>query len=475
MTSRRLYEQLPLWAQWVALNAHGVFVWRALSRAERLISRVVESERWSQERQRVYVEDQLRRVLAHAVRWVPRYDGLRRCVRELSDRSVSPLEVLEAFPIVTKREIAEDPKAFRSTFFNSKDLVRTQTSGSTGAAMTLWLTPEAKGLGDALWHRRAVWAGYKKGDWIARIVGDPAVPSRETSSSSPICRTSYADRRLYFSARHLTPEAIPRIVRDLNRRRPAFVMGYPSALSFIANEGLGRVPLEYRPKAVLYSSEPMHAHQHAKVAEYFRAPIRGLYGCAERVVSAAECEAGSFHLSVLDGYLEGQFAGSSTDVTGLITGLRNLGMPLIRYDLGDEIKVEHASACVCGRTLPVIAPVESRRGDAIVTQRGRHVPAPLLTLVFKDLAPIRRTQLIQESAREVHVRIDVDAQAAPEMVGIVEERVRRVLLGEMEVRVTVTTEMEATTTGKVPFVINRAFLSKTPPDELMGNTYAGRV
>jgi phenylacetate-CoA ligase len=455
ITAQGVYTHLPHWCQFLALNGYGMLVRRSLTRTGRLIQAIAQSEVWSPEEQVAYVQEHLRRVLTHAVTSVPRYAGLRRYLPDLGDCSISPFELLEVFPRITKREVAENPGAFVSVGFKARRLVRTQTSGSTGTPLTLWLTREAKNLADALWHRRTVWAGYVNGDWTARIVGDPAVPPSDATSST-VYRSSYPDRRLYFSARHLTPGSIPRIVRVLNRRRPAFVMGYPSALSFIANEAMERTPLSYKPKAVLYSSEPMNSYQRMKIEAYFGAPVRGLYGCAERIVSAAECSAGKFHLSVVDGYVEGQYGDLSMKGEGLVTGLRNLAMPLIRYDLGDPINMERSTKCMCGRTLPIVGAVESRRGDAIVTSRGRHVPAPLLTLVFKDLDTIRRAQLIQESTQDVHVRIDTDPSAASEMVRVVHERIQAALYGEMKVRVSVSGDVEETPTGKVPFVINRA-------------------
>ena len=115
-------------------------------------------------------------------------------------------------------------------------------------------------------------------------------------------------------------------------------MGYPSALDDFARLIDGETDLSsWRPRALLYSSEPLYHHQREAIFHVTDAPLRGLYGCAERIVSAAQCNRGRYHLSLIDGFVEGQFDTETHMQLTPITGLLDRAMPLIRYELGDTV------------------------------------------------------------------------------------------------------------------------------------------
>ena len=59
----------------------------------------------------------------------------------------------------------------------------------------------------------------------------------------------------------------------------------------------------------------------------------------------------------------------------VVTDLHNYGMPFIRYKIGDLGVPASNDRCACGRGLPMIADVEGRLLDTIVTPAGRMVPA----------------------------------------------------------------------------------------------------
>ena len=103
--------------------------------------------------------------------------------------------------------------------------------------------------------------------------------------------------------------------------------------------------------------------------------------------------------------------------------------------------------------LPVIEKLYGRRGDTVVTPAGRNIPAPLLTLVFKDLVGLRRTQIVQMSGSQLRVVVDLDARAPREIVETVRTRMEEVARGEMGVDVQVGGEFKVSKTGKIPFVV----------------------
>lgn len=446
------YEKLPMWGQTAALNAYGLRNRYRMRRWNRILAELSPTEWLSRDMQVALVAASLRRILEHALLYVPRYIGFQRLVEELRGPDAGVFDVLHALPVVTREEILADRSSFLSTAMRGSRLVWERTSGTTGTSFATRLEPSAVLTSDALWWRRTLWAGYRDGDWIARLVGDPAVPLSDTNPVRPF-RLSRTDRRLYLSSYHLSRSSAPAMLREIERLKPAFIMGYPSAL-----EGLARLadrpPRGLRLRAILYSSEPLHEHQRAVVQAFFDAPVRGLYGCAERVVSAAECDCGSYHLGLVDGYVEGEFGEVSGGRRGMLTGLLNRAMPLIRYDLGDDIEPQPAKTCACGRTLPIVADIVTKREDAVVTPSGRVISPSVLTWAFKDVSGLQRAQVVQRSDASIEVRVVAEADSLQLFAPSLERHVRRLVFGEVPVSVVPVQKLEMTTAGKTRFVVS---------------------
>ena len=452
--TRRAYDLLPRTLQTAALNAYGLRTRARAARHERFLRQIASSETWTVAQQRDYVAIRLRDLLQHAIDHVPRYRGLHCLLPDLRGSDADVLGVLGQFPRVTRAEIIADSSAFLSNAFRQRELAATVTSGTTGTPMTTLLERCALDAGDALWWRRARWAGHEAGDWTARLVGDHVVALAETTPSRPY-RLSAIDRRIYLSTFHLDDRTATVMQKLLEERKPAFLQGYPSALAALGALA-GPCDTAWQPKAILYSSEPMYEHQRESVEAFVRAPIRGLYGCAERIVSAAECASGSLHLSLVDGYAEGQFGGERSSDPALITGLLNRAMPLIRYELGDVVTFRHGFRCACGRTLPVLDPVVTKAEDCVVTATGRVISPSLLTWAFKDLSGVHRSQIVQKADLSVEARVVADPSQQLDISRALESRLGEMLFGEVPVDVIFVEELDLTAAGKSRFVVSEA-------------------
>lgn len=451
----RVYDAFPRAAQTLAVNLYGLRTRQRMRRWRRYLSRVEFTERLPRPELERYVSERLLAMLAHAASTVPFYQRKPELASLVDDPGADAFEALKRFPVVTKTDVLAEPDAFRSTARNLGPLVRTVTSGTTGTPFAVWMTRATFDAGDALWWRRNVWSGYRDGEWIARLVGDRVVPLSDPSPEKP-WRVSWTDRRVYMSTYHLGPETASRMLDMLERRRPEYLMGYPSSLEILAGfcEDEGR-NLKWRPRAVWFSSEPMFEHQRNVIGRVFGERIVGLYGSAERVVSAAECEAGTYHLSLVDGYVEGQFGLMPAGAPARVTTLLNRAMPLIRFELGDAISPLPGHECICGRTLPAIDPVITKQEDHLETPSGRRIPGSVLTWAFKDMEGVRRAQIVQVSVGTVEVHVDADESVVERLGPELESRLTEMTFGELDVRCIRDTSIEITKSGKTRFVLNR--------------------
>jgi phenylacetate-CoA ligase len=452
--ARQIYDRLPPTGQNVALSLYGVNNRRRRRRWMPIIAALHDSEHWPEDRQREYVGDRLRRLLVDAVRQVPRYESLRPRLAEIEDPANDVFELLALFPPVSREEVLADQDAFLSRAFDRRRLTKTLSSGTTGTPFATWMEPEVFLTNDALGWRRTLWAGYQPGDWIARLVGDPVIPL-SIRDPRPAYRVSWTDRRLYFSAYHLDESTAQRIADCLVARRPAFLMGYPSALDALFRFCGGRTDLSaWHPRAVLYSSEPLYEHQLETIRAVIDAPMRGWYSSAERVISAGECEEGQYHLSLVDGYVEGQFAELPVHQPARITGLLNRAMPLIRYELGDTVVPLPGQSCACGRTLPLIDRVLTKVEDSLRTPSGREISGSILTWAFKELPGLKKSQIVQDSRSSVEVRVQTAPADFARVQAVLEARLRDLVFDELQVKFRRVDQLDVLASGKSRFVVS---------------------
>jgi phenylacetate-CoA ligase len=253
-----------------------------------------------------------------------------------------------------------------------------------------------------------------------------------------------AARELYMSTFHLAPELVRHYLDALVRYRVVCLTGYTSSLVALAHEVLRAGRVDLRMKVAVTSAEPLGEDQRAAIEAAFGCPVRETYGMTENVAAASECEAGRLHQWPEVGVIEAR------DDEFVCTGLINDAMPLIRYRLGDRGRLAPAGAsCPCGRTLPVIAAIEGRSSELLVTSDGRRVF--WMNPVLYGL-PVRQGQIVQESVRRIRVRF-IPAPAFTEDAGRTLVARIRDRLGDVDVVLDPVAELPRTAAGKVRAIV----------------------
>lgn len=451
----RIYNILPRLGQILVLNAYGFRTFYRKKLWHSIIENLQSSEYWKREEQISYVSQKLKLILLHTIQTVPRYKSYHFLLSHINDPDADIFSILLEMPKITRAEILENPLAFMSNKPGTRRIVKTLTSGTTGTPFTTWMSRNNFIYSDSLWWRRTLWAGYKKGDWIARLAGDPIIPLSDTMPKKP-WRISWTDRRIYFSTFHLNKSTARAYLNIMERYKPAFLTGYPSALEILVSYALEENwKISMHPKAILFSSEPLYKHQKEKINRVFDSPIIGLYGSAERVISAAQCTRDSYHLSLVDGYMEGQFGILPCNQPALVTSLINKVMPLIRFSLGDDIRVINDLKCECERTLPIIDSVLTKDEDWISTPSGRKISSSALTWAFKGIEGIRQSQIVQLNQDSIRVYLDIEKNKFEPVAAKLEKNLNKMLFGEMKISFIWKENIQVSIGGKSRFIINK--------------------
>jgi phenylacetate-coenzyme A ligase PaaK-like adenylate-forming protein len=198
--------------------------------------------------------------------------------------------------------------------------------------------------------------------------------------------------------------------RALERHEPTVLATYPSAAVLLAEEKLaGR--LRIAPKEIWTGGETLTPAMRRHIHEAFGCPVVNSYGASEFLALASECNEGRMHVNsdwaVLEAVDEaGRAVGRGTmGARTLLTNLANHVQPIIRYDLGDRVRIE-ADTCPCGSHLPVID-VEGRADDTLhlaarASKRRSVLPLALSTVL--EEAGLFDFQLVQRGPAELELR-----------------------------------------------------------------------
>jgi phenylacetate-CoA ligase len=157
-------------------------------------------------------------------------------------------------------------------------------------------------------------------------------------------------------------------VAGLNDCQPTILGGYTSALPALAREAeAGR--LRIAPRYVMAASEPLLPEIRAALARAWRVPVLNYCACSEAGALAISCSRGlGLHLAddlvIVEPVDErGRPVPPGERAAKLyVTNLFNHTLPLIRYEITDEITLLDR-ACACGSRQRVIADPQGRLDD----------------------------------------------------------------------------------------------------------------
>jgi phenylacetate-CoA ligase len=210
------------------------------------------------------------------------------------------------------------------------------------------------------------------------------------------------------------------LLAQLQAQAPTVLATYPSvAWTLAEHAAAGRLRLPLRE--LWTGGETLTPAMRAFLSRSFGCPVAQSYGASECLTLASECRCGRLHLNSDWVILESVDAdhrpvpAGQPGATTLLTNLANHVQPLIRYELGDRVRL-HDADCPCGLSLPSIE-VQGRSDDSLLlADREGHAVrlSPLaLTTVLEDEAGLFDFQVVQKGRRSLSLRVHApDADAA---------------------------------------------------------------
>ena len=270
------------------------------------------------------------------------------------------------------RDFVADPARIGEAF--EGEFVVWESSGSSGEPALFVQDAKTMAVYDALeaWRRPSRWQRWLDPWYVGERVAFIGATDGHFASTVSIERLRRLHPGFAASLRGFSfLQPLATLVEQLNRDRPTIVATYPTAALLLAEEAAaGR--LRIAPREIWTGGEALTAAMRRVVEREFGCPVSSSYGASEFLALASQCRLGALHLNSdwailepVDERLRPLPPGEPAWTT-LLTNLANHVQPLIRYDLGDRVRV-HAGRCACGSPLPVIE-VQGRCDDMLVLQ-----------------------------------------------------------------------------------------------------------
>ncbi|MDA4126119.1 MAG: hypothetical protein OK452_02800 [Thaumarchaeota archaeon] len=349
----------------------------------------------------------LKALLSHAYASVP-YHRRRLDERGIRPDSIRSLADLDKVPVMSKQDLRENPlEDLVPKGLKIETCRRAYTSGTTGTPVFVlvdrdafaWRRAYLERVADALgldpWeHRATLRFTFPKFD----PRGDPANLKLKKWLSR---RRNRYSREFFFTYDCLE------ILYDLLKFKPKVIQGNPAYLMNLTHA----LKDSMRPslKMLGSSGDTLDLATRRELESFFGCPLYEAYGSQDLGPMAWQCRnREGLHMNV-DGYvfeIVGKDGGLASGESGrlLVTCLDNYAMPVIRYEVGDEVTLD-PEPCSCGRGLPLMKRVDGRQSDFLDLPGGKRISPQAFVSCINQVAGLPRFQLVVKTPADLELRL----------------------------------------------------------------------
>ena len=352
----------------------------------------------------------------------PAYEAWRRLDPGLA---LPVFERLATLPALSKADLrAHGPQPFVpygrqvAGGLASGEIELAVTSGTTGdQVVNVWYQPWWDATEAATWqlnaHARAVATGTH----------------REAILTSPWCvgvacedgYLSMAERTLgrflYLSERSdpsiWTEALMDRMVEEISAFRPVTLEANPSFLARLSRHIVRRRLRVRSPELIVLTYEYPSLLHYRHIRRAFEAPIASSYGSTEAGHVFMQCEAGRMHQVTASCHVDllpfrPEHGGPALGRI-LVTTFDNPWRSLLRFDMGDVVRLDGSGPCPCGRQEGLtLASIEGRTVNLTRTPDGEAVTQAAVDRALATVDGLAEYQLLQRGKVHYELRYVAD-------------------------------------------------------------------
>ncbi len=404
----KIYTVSPVFIQNMMLSMYGYY-WknrRFSGCFKKKLEEFKVNENYSETEWKNYQTLELRKLLIHAFTTVPFYEKLyKKHGFSLDDFEKFKLEDLQKLPFLEKDDLRK---------YGTSQLLSTKkeigkfyfSSGSTGTPTSIYLSRKFHQTWSALYEVRVRnWAGVNYKMPRAMIGGRRVL--QNSKFKKPFYRYNKAESQAYFSAYHISESTATDYVQGLFDSQSEYLVGYAMSIYLLAKSILKLELKAPKLKAVLTSSEKLTYKMRGTIEEAFKCKVFDAYSGVEACGLISENNKGELLFSMDSGIMEvidsnGKYVNNGEMGEVIATGFLNYDQPLIRYRIGDQVKIANEQ----NNAMLKIDEIEGRVEDVIIGKNGQQMVR--FHGVFINIPYLVMSQVIQLSLEEIIVKLVIE-------------------------------------------------------------------
>lgn len=308
-------------------------------------------------------------------------------------------------PIVEKQMIRDHIDDFISNEFKNRKLGEITTGGSTGKPLKIYKSPN-------VYYEVLAWRAL--GWWNISPADNEAIIHRKVPTG--FIQTTknrfywWPTKRAYLSAKSISEENIKKFIIDIKKNKIKWIVGYCAAIEYVADYILNNNIQIDCIDLIWSTSSPLTKIVRDKIEKAFHCKVMDQYGCCEMGNIAIQ-KPGENYLTINSDYVHVDIVDSSDSIINekkeygdvLITELKTVEFPLIKYRLGDKsryiktMKESHDG-------FPKMEFVRGRISDAVWLPDGTYIDGAYLTTICDNYSDyVACYQIIQDLDYSVQI------------------------------------------------------------------------
>ena len=349
-------------------------------------------------------DDALEQILKYSIKHVPFYKN------QVYDSQKSPQQNLQHFPVLTKDILRGHSADLVSNEFNTADLKKNFSSGSSGVQSFSYSEKKnsfyLQGI-SSHWYR---WGGYRFGQPTLQFGISP-------KRTLPKKLKDFFYKVNYQNAFVLSDADYAQIYLDLKKDKTRHIIGYPSAINQFA-EYLIKNKLSFGIESIISLGDKLFPHYETHFNTAFANPkIIDTYGCAEGFLIACKYDLPYYYISAPHLYVEIVDEHNSRVPDGtlghvLITCFSNVAQPFLRYKLGDLGIMLPKEKYPENRAFeyPLLEKIVGRETDIVKTPNGKTLIVHSFTGIIEYFPDILQYRIIQDTIAAIVIEYRTDAR-----------------------------------------------------------------
>ncbi len=327
-----------------------------------------------------------------------------------------------SMPVLTKEDIRNhSPQGFVPMDRNiqegsmNKEIEFVETSGTVNERVTnIWNQKWWDASERASWKLNSYTSKIMNGSHLEAILANPLnVGYKSDDKPLPMEKRKLA-RFLYLNEKtnplSWSRKHMDRMAKELEKFKPEVLEANPSLLAKLCRYIIESGKIVFQPGLIVLTYELPTSFHYRQISQVFNVPIGSSYGSTETGYVFMQCEHGKFHQNTefcrvdfqpLKPEHGGPFLGRI-----LVTTFNNLWYYIVRFDIGDLVRLDESGSYPCGRESGLtLSAVEGRTNDVTLTCNGRLVTMRELDNALNVLEDIDEYQLRQETQETYHLHI----------------------------------------------------------------------